>query len=104
MLERSCNHCRQRYFAARRSSLFCSGKCRVANKRKRDNQAKRERAELRDYGNAAKNAIYAIAGIGELKAEELRARGTLKQVWITASEQLLMLGVTRDELRQLLIK
>jgi len=104
MIELRCQHCNHTYFAARRSSVYCSTKCRVAANRRRAAQAKKDRTELADYGKAACHAIASISGIGQLPSEVLRARGTLKHVWIVASETMLELGVTREQLRELLIK
>ena len=102
--ERRCPGCNATFVASRRSNRFCSTKCRVKVNRKAAAQAREERNELTDLGDAARSAIYSISGIGQLPSDALRARGTLKAVWIAASEGLLELGVTREMLRELLIK
>jgi hypothetical protein len=101
MMERHCPVC-HRLFAARQGTQYCSTKCRVAAARKRNKAAAEGRNELARCGRQALDAITSIHGIGQLASDAHRARGTLKQIWINVSEILLELGVTREELCELL--
>lgn len=93
-----CEQCRRTFPASRQSAQYCGKACRQKAYRKR----KQPRQDLYYFEQEAKNAIYSIVCMGEQQGR--RAQGTLKGIWIELSSQLLGLGVTRETLRELLIK
>lgn len=97
MLEMTCETCHRKFIASRRSQRFCKPSCRQKNYRR----SKRPAQDIAYFEDQAKDAIWAITSF---ESQGRRVKGTLKMLWIEIGSQLLGLGVTREELRELLIK